>query len=203
MLKEIVSKPLEIKADLDGISLKAIAEHFKLYEGYVKKTNEIRGKVALADKSAPNPTYSEIGELKRQESFALNGVKLHEIYFGILSPSNADTDGSHEPFGPVLEKIIKDFNSFEAWKEDMISAGLSARGWVILSYDLADESLHNYSADAHNLGIIAGTIPLVTLDVYEHAYFMDYGTNRKSYIEAFFKNLNWEKINENFNKISR
>jgi len=81
MAKEITAKPLAITADLNGITLKAIAEHFKLYEGYVKKTNEIRTKMESADKSLANATYSEIGELKRQESFAVNGVKLHEIYF--------------------------------------------------------------------------------------------------------------------------
>ncbi|MFA4999442.1 MAG: superoxide dismutase [Parcubacteria group bacterium] len=186
MAKEIISKPLEITADLDGISLKAITEHFKLYEGYVKKINEIRTKLETADKSLANATYSEIGELKRQESFAMDGVKLHEIYFGILGPSKAETR--------MAEMIKRDFGSIDNWIADMSAAGLSARGWVITSYDLEDKTLHNYNADAHNVGIVAGTIPLITLDVYEHAYFMDYGTNRKGYIEAFFKNLNWEKI---------
>ena len=81
MKKEIILKPLTITADLNGISLKAITEHFKLYEGYVKKTNEIRSKLETADKSLANSAYSEIGELKRQESFSLDGVKLHEVYF--------------------------------------------------------------------------------------------------------------------------
>lgn len=197
MAKEIIAKPLGITADLDGITLKAISEHFKLYEGYVKKTNEIRAKLETADKSLANATWSEVGELKRQESFAVNGAKLHETYFGILGPSNAEASGT-SPAGRVTELIKRDFGSIENWIADMTAAGLSARGWVILSYDLADKSVHNYSADAHNLGVIAGTIPLISLDVYEHAYFMDYGTNRKGYIEAFFKNLNWEKIDELF-----
>jgi len=191
MAKEIIGKPLTIAADLNGITLKAIAEHFKLYEGYVKKTNEIRTKLEAADKSLANATYSEIGELKRQESFAVNGVKLHEIYFDILDSRLRGNDGDK-----VKSMIVRDFGSVENWITDMTAAGLSARGWAILSYDLTDKSVHNYSADAHNLGIVSGTVPLIVLDVYEHAYFMDYGTNRKGYIEAFFKNLNWGVIDK-------
>ncbi len=187
MKKEITSRPLEIIADLNGISLKSITEHFKLYEGYVKKTNEIRNKLETVDKSLANAAYSEIGELKRQESFALDGVKLHEIYFGILG-------GDGKVAGRMAEMIIRDFGSIENWIADMTASGLSARGWVITSYDFAEKIVRNYSADAHNVGIIAGTVPLIALDVYEHAYFMDYGVNRKGYIEAFFKNLNWQKI---------
>ncbi len=189
MAKEIIVKPLGITADLNGITFKAVLEHFKLYEGYIKKINEIRTKIETVDKQLANATYSEIGELKRQESFAADGVKLHEIYFSILG-------GNGESSGKVAQLINRDFGSLENWMADMTAAGLSARGWVILSYDLADKSLHNYSADAHNVGLIVGTIPLITLDVYEHAYFMDYGVNRKGYIEAFFKNLNWKKIDE-------
>jgi len=189
MKKEIISKPLVITADLNGISLKSITEHFKLYEGYVKKTNEIRNKLETADKSLANSAYSEIGELKRQESFSLDGVKLHEVYFSILG-------GAGKAEGRVSEMIIRDFGSIENWIADMTSAGLSARGWVITSYDFSEKTLRNYSADAHNVGIIAGIAPLITLDVYEHAYFMDYGVNRKGYIEAFFKNIDWQKIDE-------
>ena len=189
MTKEIVLKPLAITADLNGISLKSITEHFKLYEGYVKKTNEIRNKLETADKSLANSAYSEIGELKRQESFSLDGVKLHEVYFGILG-------GNGKEEGRVAEMIIRDFGSIENWIADMTASGLSARGWVILSYDFSEKTLRNYSADAHNVGIIAGIAPLITLDVYEHAYFMDYGVNRKGYIEAFFKNIDWQKIDE-------
>jgi Fe-Mn family superoxide dismutase len=193
-MKEITLKPLEITTDLDGISIKSITEHFKLYEGYVKKTNEIRTKLETADKTTPNATYSETGELKRQESFATDGAKLHEIYFKILQPAFAGGSG----VAKVVELIKRDFGSIENWMADMTASGLSARGWVITSYDLADKSIHNYSADAHNVGLIAGTIPLIAMDVYEHAYFMDYGTNRKGYIEAFLRNLNWDKVDEIF-----
>ncbi len=189
MIKEIIAKPLQIKTNIEGIGIKGITEHFKLYEGYVKKTNEIRAKMIVVDKALANSAYSDIGELKRQESFSLNGVKLHEIYFRILG-------GDGVANGNIAQKIKTDFETIDNWIADMTAAGLSARGWVITSYDIADGTLRNYSADTHNIGIIAGSIPLIALDVYEHAYFMDYGTNRREYIETFFRNLNWEEIDK-------
>lgn len=189
MNKEIIAKQLQISTDLDGITLNALSEHFKLYEGYVKKVNEIQDKISTVDKSKANSAYSEIGELKRQESFSINGVRLHEIYFDILGG-----DGKAE--GEVVELIKRDFGSMQNWISDMTFFGLSSRGWVITYYDLINKSFYNYSADSHNIGIITNAIPIIALDVYEHAYFMDYGTNRKNYIEAFFKNLNWNKIDK-------
>lgn len=175
--------------DLEGISLKTLQEHYKLYEGYVKKTNEIQKKVQEADKSEANGVYSYIGELKRQETFAVNGMKLHEVYFGHLG-----SDGT--PSGELVKMIERDFGSMEKWKEEMVATGLSARGWAITAYDLKDKKLHIYGSDAQNIGAVWGAVPVIAIDVYEHAYFIDYGTGRKGYIEAFFKNLDWDYANQ-------
>ena len=185
MREEFKPEELKIQKDLPGISLRTLWEHFKLYQGYVKKTNEIQKKIDEADKSEANGVYSHIGELKRQETFAVNGMKLHEVYFGHLGDGN-------EPKGRLLKMIERDFGSLENWKLDMVATGLSARGWAILALDFKDNRLHNYSADAQNVGAVWGAIPIIAMDVYEHAYFIDYGTDRKSYVDAFFKNLNWE-----------
>ncbi len=185
---------LNITKDLEGLSLKLIQDHYKLYEGYVKKSNEVQQKIKEADKSEANQSYSYIGELKRQETFAVNGMKLHEVYF-----RNLGGDGQPEGLpgqGKLVEMIEKDFGSFEAWKEDMIATGISARGWAVLAFDFRDNKLHNYGTDAHNVGAVWGAIPLIVLDVYEHAYMLDYSIDRKSYIDAFFKNLNWDFANE-------
>ena len=187
MREEFKPEELKIQKDLPGISLRTLQEHFKLYQGYVKKTNEIQKKIDEADKSEANGVYSHIGELKRQETFAVNGMKLHEVYFGHLGQG-----GDSEPRGKFLEMIERDFGSLENWKLDMVATGLSARGWAILALDFKDNRLHNYSADAQNVGAVWGAIPIIAMDVYEHAYFIDYGTDRKSYVDAFFKNLNWE-----------
>jgi len=189
MSQSFEAEPLKIDKDLEGMSLRSIQEHYKLYQGYVKKTNETREKIAAADKSEANAVYSAIGEMKRQETFAVNGMKLHEVYFALLN-------GSGQPGGKILEMIEKDFGSYDVWKEDFIATGMSARGWAILAFDFKDMRLRNYGMDAQNVGAVWAAAPLVAMDVYEHAYFMDHGTARKVYIEAFFKQLNWDFANK-------
>ena len=169
---------------LKGISDAQLEEHFKLYQGYVKKTNEIQMKLESAEKADANGVYSMYGELKRQETFAVNGMKLHEVYFNELG-------GEGMPSGELVSMIERDFGSIDVWKAEMIATGMSSRGWAILAFDLKDNRLHIYGADAQNVGAVWAAIPVITLDVYEHAYFMDYGTSRKPYIDAFFQNLNW------------
>lgn len=171
---------------LDGISEKTMTEHYKLYEAYVKKTNEILQKLAKVDKTLANQTYSDLRELKVELSFALGGVKNHEIYFGHLGGQGG------KPQGWLLEKIEKDFGSFSEWQADMKATGLAARGWVWLAYDWDTKKLFNYLGDSQNTYSIWHATPLVALDTYEHAYWMDYGTARAAYIDAFFKNLNWQ-----------
>ncbi len=186
--KDFIAASFPFKKDLEGMTLKMLEQHFKLYEGYVKKTNEIQSKFDTADKTAANGIYSEVGELKRQETFAVNGMKLHEVYFGHLQ-------GDGQPAGELLSMINKDWGDLESWKQEMIATGMSARGWAILCFDYRDNRLHIYGSDAHNVGAVWAAIPLVVLDVYEHAYFMDYGVSRKAYIDSFFKNLDWEFAN--------
>ena len=188
MRKEYLAEELKITKDLPGISLRSIGEHFKLYQGYVKKTNEIQGKLETADKTDVSGVYSFYGELRRQETFAVNGMKLHEVYFGEL-------EGGGKPGGALLQMIEGDFGSLDAWKSEMVATGMSARGWAILAFDFKDNRFHVYGADAQNVGAVWGAIPVIALDVYEHAYFMDYGTSRKPYIDAFFNNLNWDAAN--------
>lgn len=183
-------KPLKYKS-LKGLSEKQLSEHHDvLYAGYVKKVNELRAKIPAADKATANGTYAELRELKLEEGFAVNAVKLHEAYF-----ENLGGDGKSELWD-IKGLIAEDFGSYEAWEEEFKALGLCARGWVILAYDLDDKKLRNYMADVHNQGGIWNTIPLLVLDVYEHAYFVDYATGRKKYIDAFFQNLDWKYINE-------
>ncbi len=190
------AEPFKFTKDIDGLTLKSLQEHYKLYEGYVKKANEIGEKLAAIDKSDANGVYSAVGELKRQETFALNGMKLHEIYFACLNADPLAGESEKEPRGETAELIIADFGSIDAWKADITAAAGAARGWAMLAFDLKDNRLRNYAADAHNIGAVWGAIPLLALDVYEHAYFMDYGANKKSYLEAFFKNLDWRHANK-------
>ena len=189
-MKEV--KPLKY-TKLDGLSEKQLSEHHDvLYAGYVKKRNEIQEKLKTVDRGAANATYSELGELKREETFASNGIKLHEGYFDNMAlPVD---DGA--PSGKLRELIERDFGSYEKWKEDFKALGLAARGWVVLAYDLDDKRLYNILCDSHNQGGVWNSVALLIMDVYEHAYFLDYATGRKAYIETFFKNINWPYVDK-------
>lgn len=187
-MMELKARPLKFES-LEGISAKQLSEHHDvLYVGYVKKVNEIRQKLEATDRAAANATYSDYRELKLEEAFAVNAVRLHEAYFDNLG-------GDGRANGDILTLIERDFGSFDAWKNDMTAAGIAARGWVVTALDFEDGHLHNYICDAHNLGCIWNCSALIVLDVYEHAYFIDYATGRKSYLEAFFKNLDFAAVN--------
>ena len=182
-------KPLKYKS-LTGLSEKQLAEHHDvLYAGYVKKINEIRQKVMSSDKATANGTYAELRELKVEETFALNAVKLHEGYFDNLG-------GDGKPNGAIMKMIESDFGSYAKWEEEFKACGLAARGWVVLAFDLEEKRLYNFVCDVHNQGGVWATVPLLILDVYEHAYFIDYATGRKKYIDTFMQNVNWKFVNE-------
>jgi Fe-Mn family superoxide dismutase len=179
---------------LSGISDKTNEiHHGKLYTGYVNKRNEIEAALKTSDRSKANATYSEFGELKREENFAANGMILHELFFVSLG-------GDGTPSEKLAELLKRDFGSFEEWKADFLACAMSARGWALLAYDPSDEKLHNYVGDAHNQGGIWGATPLLVCDIYEHAYFIDFGSDRKAYLEAFFANLNWASVEERAEK---
>jgi Fe-Mn family superoxide dismutase len=175
--------------ELDGISRETVDAHYKLYQGYVAKRNEILGRLGEVDLSAANQVYSEIRALKVELSFAVGGVKNHEIYFEHLGGDGGDPDG------PVRELITRGYGSVEGWRQDLKATGMAGRGWAWTAYDWDEGRLFNYAGDAQNTYPIWNATPLVALDVYEHAYFLDYRTDRASYIEAFFNNLDWAVVN--------
>ncbi len=176
---------------LDGISEQTMTEHYKLYEGYVKKYNEITEMLTKVDPASANQIYSPI-RAKVELSFAIGGVKNHEIYFDHLGGEGG------KPSGKLLEQIEKDFGSFEAWQTDLKATAMAARGWAWLAYDWDFKRLFNYIGDAQNTFPVWNATPLVALDVYEHAYYLDFQTKRADYIDVFFKNLNWLQIEKSF-----
>jgi Fe-Mn family superoxide dismutase len=185
--------PRELKPtllELDGISREAVEAHYKLYEGYVNKRNEILRKLAAADTTAANQVFSEFRGLKVELSFAVGGIKNHEIYFEHLGGGGGDPDGS---FAALVER---DFGSITTWRNDLKATGMAGRGWAWTAYDWDEGRLFNYIGDTQNTFPIWNATPLVALDVYEHAYFLDYRTDRSSYIDAFFDNLDWDVVND-------
>ena len=176
--------------ELDGISRATIEAHYKLYQGYVNKRNEILGALAGIDIASANQVYSEIRALKVDLSFAVGGIKNHEVYFEHLG------GGGGQPSGAIGDLLNRDFGSFDAWRADLKATGMAGRGWAWTAYDWDEGRLFNYVGDAQNTFPIWNATPLVALDVYEHAYFLDYQTDRGSYINAFFDNLDWSTIND-------
>lgn len=191
------SKPLSFAgADLKGISEKTITiHHDKLYAGYVAKANEIGEKLSAlshgGDVSTANQTYSELRGLKSAEIFAKNGVYLHEYYFETLG-------GNGAPSGKLVDAIAQQYGSLDNFITYFSACGMAARGWVVLCYDMQAKGLRIYNADAHDQGGVWGCLPILVLDVYEHAYFIDYGSDRKAYIADWWKNLNWDNANKRY-----
>jgi Fe-Mn family superoxide dismutase len=179
---------------LNGISKRTMEEHYALYQGYVNKTNEIQEKLNSVDRASANQIFSDLRSLRVDLSFATGGVKNHEIYFDHLGGKGG------KPSGKVAEQIARDFPSYDKWLEDFKASGMAARGWVWLAYDFDWNTLTNVVGDAQNTFPLWNAMPILALDVYEHAYWLDYGRARPKYIDAFFENLDWKKVEQNLEK---
>jgi len=183
---------------MKGISQKTIEEHLKLYEGYVTKYNEIMKKIEELPEEEfekANPTFSLIRELKVELTRAFGGMINHEIYFGHLGGNGG------KPGGALADRIIKDFGSFERFLKELKATAMSARGWAWLVWSFDLERLFITIGDEQNTYMFQNNYIILALDMFEHAYFLDYGTNRKGYIEAFFNNLDWSVIEKRFDKL--
>jgi len=190
-------KPLAFSS-LTGISEKTLSiHHDKLYTGYITKANEISEKLRdlceKGDFTSANQTYSELRGLKQGETFAIDAIYLHEWYFDTLG-------GDGKPSGQLVDDLIAKYGSLEGFVNYFSACGMAARGWVVLCWDTKAKDLLIYNCDTHHQGGIWGCLPVLVLDVYEHAYFIDYGSDRKSYIADWWKNLNWAKANELYEK---
>jgi Fe-Mn family superoxide dismutase len=162
----------------EWLSERQFSEHIKLYEGYAKKLAEIKQKLANARKEEANASYSDYRELKIEEGFCINAIILHEAYFSVLQNKiSAD----------VKKKIILEFGSMESFAAELKASALSARGWVVLAE--TEKGLEIFISDMHNQGGIWNAKPLLVLDIYEHAFFIDFGTAKKDYIEKFIQNI--------------
>jgi len=187
--KDLTPKTFAAIRELNGISARTQEEHYELYKGYVGKVNEIQKKLDAVDRTTANQIFSDLRSLRVDYSFAIGGMKNHEIFFAHLGGKGGG------PSGRLKEQIDRDFPSFDAWLADFKASGLAARGWVWLAYDHDLSMLTTVVGDAQNTFPVWNATPLVALDVYEHAYFLDYQTDRASYIDAFFTNLDWDVVN--------
>ena len=168
------------------------------HKGYVTFLNNIEVDLETADRSKANGNYSNVGELKRRFTWNHAGALLHDVYWEVLG---GDGDTSKGP--EVVAAIEKEFGSVDNWKADFKATAISAKlsGWGVLAYDqLYSKRLLDVLVDEHHYGAIWGGIPLIACDVFEHAYYHKDGPARAAYIDNFFKNLNWTRINDRYNK---
>lgn len=176
---------------LTGISDQTLQLHFKLYEGYVKGTNSLSQKIdaILADGKVDAEEMPAYSELTRRLGFEYNGMVLHEYYFENL------TAGSERAEGALRAAAEKSFGSFDVWKTDFASIGaMRGVGWAICYQNPANGRLSNHWITLHEHGNVAGFRPILVMDVWEHAYLLDYGSDRAKYVEAFFANVAWNVV---------
>ena len=180
---------------LTGISDRTLEVHFKLYQGYVKNTNLLNERIQeiLAGgevKHEDNPAYSE---LTRRLGFEYNGMVLHEYYFGNMKRNASGDPTAGSPFRRAVEAS---FGSYNTWKLDFISTGeLRGVGWAVCDRDPANGRMSNHWISLHETGNVAGFVPVLVMDVWEHAYLLDYTPDKRPrYIEAFFSNIDWSVV---------
>ncbi|MCP5506345.1 MAG: superoxide dismutase [Chlamydiales bacterium] len=174
---------------LKGLSDPLLKMHFTLYQGYVKNSNAIEETLKEMEKEGRDQTIA-YGALKRRFGFEYDGMVLHELYFENLGGENLLLKKDQ----PLYQLIERDFGSFERWRKDFLATGMiRGIGWVILYQDFRG-ILHNVWVDEHQINHLAGARPLLVMDVWEHAYITEYGLDRKGYLEAFYSNINWDRV---------
>jgi len=174
---------------MEGFSETLLKNHFTLYQGYVTNTNKVLDSLSEMAKGGKIGT-SEYAELKRRLGWEFNGMRLHEYYF-----ENLGGKGALNKSGKLGKKLAEEFGSYENWEADFKGVGaMRGIGWAILYQDPVSGRLINQWINEHDVGHPAGCNPLLILDVFEHAFMIDYGLKRADYIAAFFKNIKWEAV---------
>jgi len=175
---------------LTGISDGQIEQHWHLYEAYVKNTNELLDEIREAEAGSKH-----WAELKRRLGFEYNGMALHEYYFGNLAAGRSLT-----PKSALADALASDWGDFRAWREDFAkTAAMRGIGWVVLYHDPGAGRLFNWWVSDHEVNHPAGLAPILVLDVFEHAWMVDYGAGEKDkYVDAFLENIGWEAVERRF-----
>lgn len=184
-----VAKDYNKLIGMEGFSETLLKNHFTLYQGYVTNTNKVLDTLNQMLKTDRTGT-PEFAELKRRLGWEFNGMRLHEYYFENLGGrTGIDKDGR------LVKKLIEDFGSYDVWEKDFKATGtMRGIGWVVLYQDITNGKLINFWINEHDVSHPAGCNPLLIMDVFEHAFMLDYGLKRADYINAFFKNIDWKSV---------
>ena len=180
---------------LQGISDETLELHFKLYEGYVKETNKLNEKIwqFIQDGKVDQEEMPEYSELTRRLGFEYNGMVLHEYYFDNMKKGGGP--GDPDKSSQFVTAAAASFGSYEIWKADFVGVGkMRGVGWAICYENPENGHLSNHWISLHETGNVAGFNPVLVMDVWEHAYLLDFKTERPKYITAFFSNINWNMV---------
>lgn len=187
------AKNYDVLIGMEGMSDALLRNHFTLYQGYVTNTNKLSDAMMLMVKEGKT-TSPEFAELKRRFGWEFNGMRLHELYF-----SNLKKGGHKCSDGELKKSLLHLFGTYEDWEKVFKAVGtMRGIGWVVLAYDPEGRRLFNLWINEHDGGHLAGTIPLLVMDVFEHAYMLDYSLKKADYIETFFKNIDWSIVEKRF-----
>lgn len=188
------AKTFDYLLGLTGFSDQLLKNHFTLYQGYVTNTNKLNDALSAMAKEGKAAT-PEFAELKRRFGWEFNGMRLHELYFGNMKKESFSLSSA----SALRQKIVKDFSSLEAWEAEFrATAAMRGIGWVILYYDQQSDKLFNCWVNEHDVGHLSGAAPLLVMDVFEHAFMLDYGTKRADYINTFFNTIDWDTVSSRF-----
>jgi Fe-Mn family superoxide dismutase len=180
----------------EGLSDALLKNHFTLYQGYVTNINKLNDILVAMEKEGKFST-PEFAELNRRFGWEFNGMRLHELYFWNMARDGRPLDRNSD----LYRKIVQEFGSLEHWEKDFRSMGaMRGIGWVVLYYDRSSERLFNVWINEHDTGHLAGAMPVLVMDVFEHAYMLDYGLKKADYIQAFFQAIDWKSCAERFDK---
>lgn len=189
-MKEYNIRTFDHLARLPGFSEQSVQMHLALYHGYVTNTNllaEMMREWLTVGKS----NTIEWAEMKRRFAWEFNGMRLHELYFENITATATALDRQ----STLYKKIEEDFGPYELWERGFKgTSGMRGIGWVILAFDPQTDRLFNVWMSEHDTGLLVGTRPLIVMDVFEHAFLIDYGLKRNEYVEAFFNVIDWEKV---------
>jgi len=184
---------------IKGFSDTLLKNHFTLYQGYVANTNKVSDSLMAMLKEGKTG-LPEYAELKRRIGWEYNGMRLHEYYFGNMAKQERAPDKNSKFF----KKVTEDAGSYEMWEKAFKAAGtMRGIGWVVAYYEPVAGVIYNVWINEHDVGHLCGAVPLLVMDVFEHAYMTDYGIKKADYIEAFFSAIDWNVVAKRFEKAAR
>jgi len=192
------TKPFDLKTEF--LSQKNKVSHKELYDSYVNAFNRVSAELDTANREEANLNHSAFRSLKIDESYNLNALWLHELYFANISDLRSEIAMDSIPY----MRLERDFGSFDAWQKDFIACSLSARnGWVVTGYHMYLQRYVNTVVDLHSLNHMIGIFPVIVMDAWEHSYYRDYLNDRKTYVYAMMKELNWNVIGSRFSRAEK